>query len=382
MLQANPSFTLGIEEEYLLVDLETLDLAVDPPESLLAECRERCSRPDQVSRELLRSQIEVGTRKCQSVAEARADLRQLRAVVIDVAASHGLAPIAASTHPFGHWSKQKQTARQRYRDLTAQMAATARRMVICGMHVHVGIDDDELRIDLLSQMGYFLPHLLALSTSSPFWEGQDTGLKSYRLTVFDALPRTGLPEHFSSYSEYQQHVAVLVEAGVVEDATMIWWDLRPSQRFPTLETRIFDMCTRLDDAICLAALNVCILRRLYRLRVANQRWRRYNRMLLNENRWRAMRYGIDEGLLDLACGEIVPFSNLVEELLALIADDAQALGCAREVDHARTILADGTSAHRQIRAYEQALADGADAHEAVRAVVRHLVAETAAGIRG
>jgi carboxylate-amine ligase len=381
MLQAKPSFTLGIEEEYLLVDLDTLDLAVDPPESLLEECRERCGRPDQISRELLRSQIEVGTRKCDSVAEARADLRQLRAVVIEVAASHGLAPIASSTHPCGHWAQQKQTALQRYRDLTAQMAATARRMVICGMHVHVGIDDDELRIDLLSQMGYFLPHLLALSTSSPFWEGQETGLKSYRLTVFDALPRTGLPEHFSSYGEYQRHVAVLVQAGVLEDASMIWWDLRPSQRFPTLETRIFDMCTRLDDAICLAALNVCILRRLYRLRVDNQRWRRYNRMLLNENRWRAMRYGIDEGLLDLACGEIVPFGELLEEILALVTADAEVLGCTAEIAHARTILAEGTSAHRQVRVYEQAVAAGAEHDEAVREVVRHLVAATAAGVR-
>lgn len=379
MLQANPSFTLGIEEEYLLVDLETLDLAVDPPESLVAECRERCSHPEQISRELLRSQIEVGTLKCDSVAAARADLRQLRAVVVDVAAGHGLAPIAASTHPFGHWAQQKQTTLQRYRDLTAQMATTARRMVICGMHVHVGIDDDDLRIDLLSQMGYFLPHLLALSTSSPFWEGQDTGLKSYRLTVFDALPRTGLPEHFSSYSEYQRHIAVLVEAGVIEDATMIWWDLRPSQRFPTLETRIFDMCTRLDDAVCMAALNVCILRRLYRLRVDNQRWRRYNRMLLNENRWRAMRYGVDEGLLDLARGEIVPFNELLDEILAMVADDAEALDCTAEIGHARAILTDGTSAHRQVRVYEDALAAGAEQNEAVCEVVRHLVAETAAG---
>jgi len=380
MILANPSFTLGIEEEYLLVDLDTLDLAVDPPESMLAECRKRCSRPDQVSRELLRSQIEVGTRKCQSVREARADLQQLRSVVVNVAASHGLAPIAASTHPFGHWAQQKRTALHRYRELTQQMAATARRMVVCGMHVHVGIDDDDLRIDLLSQMGYFLPHLLALSTSSPFWEGQDTGLKSYRLTVFDALPRTGLPEHFDSYSEYRRHVEVLISAGIVEDSSMIWWDLRPSDRFPTLETRIFDMCTRLEDAVCLAALNVCILRRLFRLRVDNQRWRRYKRMLINENRWRAMRYGIDEGLLDLAKGEIVEFGALLDEILGLIADDAQALDCVDEVRHARSIVGDGTSAHRQVRVYNEARQAGADTNEAVREVVRHLIAETAAGL--
>ncbi len=310
--------------------------------------------------------------------EAREDLALLRRTIIEVANEYGLAPIAASTHPFGHWADQKQTARQRYNNLAAQMAATARRMLICGMHVHVGIDDDELRVDLLSQMGYFLPHLLALSTSSPFWEGKDTGLKSYRLTIFDALPRTGLPEHFTSYSEYRRHVDVLVDAGIIEDSSMIWWDLRPSERFPTLETRIFDMCTHLDDAICLAALTVCILRRLYRLRRDNQRWRRYNRMLLNENRWRAMRYGTDEGLLDLAKGEIVEFRLLLEEILQLVEEDAVALGCAAEVERARTILRRGTSAHQQVAVYRQAIAAGQDEQAAVRNVVEHLIAATAA----
>lgn len=371
-----PSFTLGIEEEYLLVDLETLDLAADPPAAMMKECRRRVQRDEQVSRELLRSQIEVGTRKCSTVQEAREDLGLLRNVIADVAADYGLAPIAASTHPFAHWASQKQTPRQRYRALTSQMAATARRMLICGMHVHVGIDDDELRADLLSQMAYFLPHLLALSTSSPFWEGHDTGLKSYRLTIFDALPRTGLPEHFASYSEYRRHVDVLVDAGIIEDSSMIWWDLRPSGRYPTLETRIFDMCTNIDDAICLAALTVCILRRLYRLRLDNQRWRRYNRMLLNENRWRAMRYGIDEGLLDLAKGEIVEFGALLEEILALVAEDAAALDCEKEVFSVREILQRGTSAHHQVDTYENALADGADPDTAVRAVVSELIEGT------
>jgi len=380
MKATTPSFTLGVEEEYLLVDLETLDLAVDLPGEMLEECRRRVQRDEQVSRELLRSQIEVGTRKCNTVQEAREDLALLREVIIDVAAGYGLAPIAASTHPFAHWADQKQTPRQRYYDLASQMAATARRMVICGMHVHVGIDDDELRIDLLSQMAYFLPHLLALSTSSPFWEGHDTGLKSYRLTIFDSLPRTGLPEHFASYSEYSRHVDVLVDAGVIEDASMIWWDIRPSARYPTLETRIFDVCTDLDDAICLAALTVCLLRRLYRLRRDNQRWRRYNRMLLNENRWRAMRYGVDEGLLDLAKGEIVEFRLLLEEILTMIDEDAAALGCEDEVSRARDILHRGTSAHRQVAVFEAARADGADQGAAVRAVVKDLIARTAGTI--
>ena len=375
-----PSFTLGIEEEYLLVDLDTMDLAADPPATLLEECRKRCQRDEQVSRELLRSQIEVGTRKCQTVQEAHADLAKLRQVVVEVAGEHGLAPIAASTHPFAHWSQQKQTPRDRYMNLAAQMQATARRMVICGMHVHVGIDNDELRIDLLSQMSYFLPHLLALSTSSPFWEGQDTGLKSYRVTIFDSLPRTGMPEHFTSYSEYQRHVDILVGAGLIEDSSMIWWDLRPSARYPTLETRIFDMCTRIEDAVCLAALTTCLLRSLYRLRLDNQRWRRYNRMLLNENRWRAMRYGTDGGLLDLAKGEVVEFGRLLNEILKLVSEDAAALGCEQEVAHARTILARGTSAHQQIRVYEEAVAAGKDPDSAQRDVVRHLIEQTASGM--
>ena len=376
MAITEPSFTVGIEEEYLLVDLATMDLANDPPASLLEECRERCGHPEQVSRELLRSQIEVGTRKHATLHGAHEDLRQLRRVVAEVADGYGLAPIAASTHPFAHWSDQKQTERQRYANLSAQMAATARRMVICGMHVHVGIDDDELRIDLLSQMTYFLPHLLVLSTSSPFWEGQNTGLKSYRLTVFDALPRTGLPEHFSSFGEYQRHVGVLVQAGLIEDATMIWWDLRASARYPTLETRIFDMCTDINDAVCMAALTMCILRRLYRLRLNNQRWRRYNRLLLNENRWRAMRYGSDEGLIDLAKGELVEFSYLLGEILEEVDEDAQFFGCEGEVAHARTILSRGTSAHQQVATYDKAIADGKTHEQALREVVAFLIEGT------
>lgn len=380
MALTEPSFTIGIEEEYLLVDLATMDLANDPPASLLEECRERCGHAEQVSRELLRSQIEVGTRKHDTIHGASEDLRQLRRVVSEVADNYDLAPIAASTHPFAHWAEQKQTERQRYANLSAQMAGAARRMVICGMHVHVGIDDDELRIDLLSQMTYFLPHLLVLSTSSPFWEGQNTGLKSYRLTVFDALPRTGLPEHFSSFGEYQRHVDILVQAGLIEDATMIWWDLRPSARYPTLETRIFDMCTDIDDAVCLAALTMCILRRLYRLRLENQRWRRYNRMLLNENRWRAMRYGSDEGLIDLAKGQLVEFSSLLREILEQIDEDAHFFGCEAEVEHARTIVSRGTSAHQQVAVYERAIADG-HAHEtALREVVKFLIEGSSRGL--
>lgn len=216
-----PSFTLVIEEEYLLVDRETRDLVKSMPESMLEECTALC-QGQQVSPELLRSQIEVGTRICTDLSDARAALTLLRRVVIDVAESHGLAPIAASTHPFAHWADQKHTERARYASLYEEMQTAARRLLICGMHVHIGVDDDELRIDLINQFAYFLPHMLALSCSSPFWEGVDTGLKSYRLSVFDAVPRTGLPERFDSFPEYERNVRVMVEAGLIPDATMIW----------------------------------------------------------------------------------------------------------------------------------------------------------------
>ncbi len=378
MIAAEPKFTIGVEEEYLLVDRQTRALVVDPPASLMRECEERCG--SQVTTELLRSQIEIATRVCQNIHEVRDDLRRLRKIVVEVANDHGLAPIAASTHPFSRWVDQKQTQKDRYEALTHEMQGAARRLLICGMHVHVGIEDDELRIDLMNQMSYFLPHLLALSCSSPFWEGRDTGLKSYRLTVFDALPRTGIPERFSSYAEYQRFVGLLMDAGVIEDATRIWWDLRPSARFPTLETRVMDVCTRLDDAVAIAALLVCILRMLYRLRTNNQRWRIYTPMLIRENRWRAMRYSFDAGLIDFAKGKVIPYVDLLEEILGLVADDAEALGCMAEVSHVRDILVRGTSAHRQLKTFEINEASGANETEALYAVVDALIEDTAEGL--
>lgn len=378
MNTAAPPFTIGVEEEYLLVDKESRALVIDPPQSLIGECEEILG--NQVTSELLRSQVEVGTKVCNNVQEARAELVRLRGAIIEVAGRHGLAPIASSTHPFSPWTEQKQTQKDRYMELTTEMQAAARRLVICGMHVHVGINDDSLRIDLMNQLGYFLPHLLALSCSSPFWEGLDTGLKSYRLTIFDALPRTGLPERFQSFAEYKRHVDILINAGVMEDSTKIWWDLRPSNRYPTLETRIMDVCTRVDDAITLAAILVCTMRMLYRLRQSNQRWRIYTPMLIRENRWRAMRYSFDEGLIDFAKGEIVPFEDLIEEILQLICEDAEALGCMEEVASVRNILQRGTSAHRQLKAYEFAEASGCSQDECLKAVVDRLIEDTANGI--
>jgi len=369
---------MGVEEEYLLVDKQTRALVIEPPQSLIGECEELLGT--QVTSELLRSQIENGTKVCQTVQQARTELLRLRGAVIEVAARHGLAPIAASTHPFSRWTEQKHTAKDRYDALTSEMQAAARRMVICGMHVHVGINDDSLRIDLMNQMGYFLPHLLALSCSSPFWDGRDTGLKSYRLTIFDALPRTGLPERFQSFAEYRRHVDVLIHAGLIEDSSKIWWDLRPSNHYPTLETRIMDVCTCVDDAVALAALLVCMLRMLFRLRETNQRWRIYTPMLIRENRWRAMRYSFDEGMVDFAKGKIVPFVKLIDEILELTAEDAEAMGCVAEVAHVRTILERGTSAHRQLKNFELAKAAGGSQQDCLKAVVDQLVEETATGV--
>jgi carboxylate-amine ligase len=375
MMIKTPTFTVGVEEEYLLVDKETRDLVVDPPASIMDDCQKVLQR--QVSPEFMKAQIEIGTKVCNSIDEVRTDLARLRSVIVDVTGKHGLAPIAASTHPYARWLDQKHTERERYETLSSEMQAAARRLLICGMHVHVGIEDDELRIDLMNQFSYFLPHLLALSCSSPFWEGEDTGLKSYRLTVFDALPRTGLPEHFASWAEYRRHVDILIHAGLIKDATKIWWDMRPSDRYPTLEVRVADVCTRLDDAVCIASLVVCALRMLYRLRCENRRWRIYTPMLLMENRWRAMRYSFDEGLIDLAKGIIVPHSELVDEMLGIIREDAEELGCLKDVEHARKILADGTSAHRQIASYNKALESGKNEHEALQAIVDMLIEETA-----
>jgi carboxylate-amine ligase len=248
------------------------------------------------------------------------------------------------------------------------------------MHVHVGIEDPDLRIDLMSQCAYFLPHLLALSTSSPFWRGLDTGLKSYRISVFNELPRTGLPGRFDSYADYKRHIDTVIQAGLIEDATKIWWDLRPSATFPTLEMRITDICTRVEDTICLAAVYVCVLRMLWRLRRSNQRWRIYARMLVEENRWRAQRYGLDEGLVDFGIGRVVPMGDLVEELIELTREDQKVLGCRDEVEHLRRIIARGTSAHAQLKAYHDALDAGADEREALREVVAMLQIESVAGV--
>jgi len=372
-----PSFTIGIEEEYMLVDRDSRNLISQAPKTMLAECEALLE--GQVSPEFLQCQIEVGTRVCNTLTEARDDLAYLRRTVASVAERHNLAVVAVSTHPFGKPSQLEHTHKARYDQLADDLQEVVRQLVISGMHIHVGIEDDDLRTDLMAQATYILPHILALSTSSPFWRGRNTGLKSYRISLWDGMPRTGLPEYFDSFGEYQRHIDVLVKAGVIEDATKIWWDIRPSSRYPTLEMRISDVCTRLDDVLCVAAFYRCWLRMLYRLRRGNQRWRRYTLFLINENRWRAHRYGIDEGLLDFGQGQIIRFEDLVEEILELVQEDAEFFGCERELGHMRTIVREGTSAHRQVNIYEQALAGGMEHEAALRAVVDLLIEETLIG---
>lgn len=377
MTIAEPAFTLGVEEEYLLVDARTGDLASDPPESLVDECASILG--EQVTNEFLRAQVEIGTKVCANISEIRTELRRLRRGVAQACSRYGLAPLAASTHPFGDWRQQDYVPKERYEGLAHDMQAVAYRMLICGMHVHVGIEDEELRIDLMNQARYFLPHLLCLTTSSPFWQGQDTGLASYRLTVFDAMPRTGLPEPLTSWSEYQRMIDRMTSSGLLEDGSKIWWDLRPSSRFPTLEMRICDVCPDIEDALAAAALFQCILRMLYRLRLSNQRWRDYPNMLIQENRWLAQRYGSRSQLVDFGKGVLMPFAGLIDEILALVREDAAALGCTAEVERARRIAGQGASAERQRAVYVAAGGDDAR-DEALRAVVRDLAARTVGGL--
>ena len=375
--QKEPSFTLGIEEEYLLVDKTSRDLVRDAPKGLMDDCQKVLA--NQVSPEFLQCQIEVGTQVCQTPGDARADLARLRSSIAKIAGEHNLAPIAASTHPFADWMDQRFTDKERYAELARDLQGVGRRMLICGMHVHVGIEDPEMRIDIFNQLPYFLPHMLALSSSSPFWQGRDTGLDSYRLTIFDNLPRTGLPPRFDSWEQYQRSTNMLVKNGLIDDPTKIWWDLRPSDRYPTLEMRICDVPTSLDDTVAIAAIYVCLVRMLYRLRRDNLSWRKYERFLVNENRWRAQRYGSRQGLVDFGRGEVVPFNELLDELIELVYQDAQALDCVSEIESARTILKRGTSANRQRKTYDLALAERKSQREALNDVVDMLIADTVAG---
>ena len=372
-----PEFTVGIEEEYLVIDIGTLNLVSTMPPALMEECDRELG--SQVSKELLQCQIEVGTRVCKTMQEAREELVYLRGTVARIARKHDCLIIASSTHPFS-FGFTLITDDARYQELAEQLQRVVQRLYISGMHVHVGIPDDELRIDLMNQASYTLPHMLALTTSSPFWRGENTGLKSYRVSVFEQMPRTGVPPYFQSYADYMKHVNVLVDLDIIENPTKIWWDIRPSWRFPTLELRLSDICTHVDDAIAVASIFRCWLRMLYRLKKNNQRWREYSSFLIQENRWRAQRYGIDKGLIDFGQGTMVEFPELMDELIELITEDAEYFGCMDEINHIRTILERGTSAHRQVAVFNQSLADGKSHELALVDVVKYLAKQTLKGV--
>ncbi|MBO9419126.1 carboxylate-amine ligase [Labrenzia sp. R4_2] len=373
-----PSFSIGVEEEYLLVDRASRKIASSPPSELFSACE--TALEGRVSPEFLQCQIEVGTPVCMTLGEVKAELAYFRKTIADEAARHGLAPIAASTHPFAEWTEQPHTDKERYNDLARVMQVVAKRLLICGMHVHIGIEDAELRVDLFNQLTYFLPHLLALSTSSPFWRGRNTGLKSYRLSVFNELPRTGLPPRFESHEDYRHTIDMLVQAGVIEDATKIWWDLRPSDRFPTLEMRVTDVCPCVEDAVAIAALFRCLCRMLYRLRRANQGWRHYSRFLLAENRWQAQRHGSAANLIDFGQKKSIAFKDLVGEISELVAPDAAFFGCEAEIAHIRTIAERGTSADRQLALAGDITEDSLIDRSKLEAVVDQLVHETQHGL--
>ena len=368
-----PSFTIGIEEEYLIVDQTTFDLVRSPDPGFMAECVELTD--GRATNEYMQCQVEVGTRPTVSIAEAAADLRQLRDAIGRAAGSYGYAPIAASTHPFSKWREQTRTPKERYAALTSDLGQNARRLLICGMHNHVEIEDPDLRIDLMNQLAYFLPHLLALTCSSPFWEGEDTDLSSYRLTVFDALPRTGLPDRLTSYTAYSRLTGQLINSGCIEDATRIWWDIRPSEKFPTLEQRITDVCSALPDAIAVAALFQCLTCFLFRLRSLNQRWRDYPATLIKENRWLAQRHGVNGKLIDQGKGELVGFADLAMELVSLTAEDAVKLGSVEQIARIEKIISNGTSCDKQRKTYLGALSQGATQTEALKSVTAGLVEE-------
>jgi len=368
------TISIGIEEEYLLVNPHTRALTKRQVAGFMDKCKDLLG--PRVMHEMLQSQIEIGTGVCQTIDEARAELVELRTGVSSVAQEFDLSIIAASTHPWSLWSEQEPVDLERYRIMGVEQASIARRTAICGMHVHAGIPDRDLRIDLMNQVSYFMPHLLVLSGSSPFWEGIDTGLKSMRPTIAGHLPRSGLPEHFDNWNDWTEMLEDLSNCGMVSDASRIWWDLRPSVRHPTLEIRICDVCTWVEDALCVAAMYQSILTFLTHLRANNQCWRHYRRILILENKWRAQRYGIEAELGDFGKRQAVPFPELIDELVELLRPHAESLGCVKEVEHARVIASRGSSSDQQLGVYHRELANGSTDREAQMAVVDWLIAET------
>ena len=358
-------FTLGVEEEFQIIDPDSGELRSHVSELLLS------GAPvfgDQIKRELHQSIVEVGTPICQDVGELREQLFRIRHQLAESADRAGLAVAAAGTHPFSHWKDQVLSPGVRYESIVEELQQLARSLLIFGLHVHVGVPDRQTAIDLMSQARYFLPHLLALSTSSPFWMGRDTGLKSYRTTIFRRFPRTGVPSHFGSWSEYEDYIELLVDLKCIEDARKIWWDIRPHPTYGTLEFRVCDVPTRPADAVMLGALCQAIIVKLFKLYTRNMGYRIYRRALIEENKWRAARWGLDGKLIDFGKRAEVPMRDLAIELLEFVDDVVDELGSREAVEQVHQVLAEGTSADRQLAVYRET--------NDMQAVVRHLVEET------
>jgi carboxylate-amine ligase len=365
-----PSLTIGIEEEYQIIDPQTRELR-----SYITQFLEQGQMVlrEQVKPELHQSIIEIGTEVCSSPAEARAELVRLRGAIIGLAASNGLAIAAAGTHPFSSWIDQEITPLERYMGVHKDMQQLAKQLLIFGTHVHVGIEDREFLVDAMNVARYMLPHVLALSTSSPFWMGRDTGLKSYRSIIFRNFPRTGVPRTFNSWADLTYLVDTLTRTNSIPDGTKIWWDARPNWRYPTLEFRICDVCTRVDEAVAIAAILQGIIAKVWKLRRDNLTFRVYPTDLIEENKWRAVRYGLDGNLIDFGKQEELPARALIRELIEWFIDDVvDELGSRKEIEYAFRILDEGTSADRQLATYQRT--------GDLKDVVDQLIRETAEGV--
>jgi len=362
-------FTLGVEEEFPIIDPETCELRSNVMQLVSA------ASPDileQVKGEMHQSIVETGTRICDSVGDLRVEMHRTRGELVAAAERAGLQVAAAGTHPFSSWIDQVISPGERYQNIVEELQQLARSLLIFGMHVHVAMPDKQTTIDMMNMVRYFLPHLLALSTSSPFWMGRNTGLKSFRTTVFRRFPRTGVPEQFESWSAYENFIKLLVKLNCIDNGKKIWWDVRPHPTFGTLEFRMCDVTTKVEEAVAIAALTQAIIVKLHRLYTSNMSFRLYRRALIEENKWRAARYGIEGKLIDFGKEAEVPMRELAAELLEFVDDVIDDLGSRSAVEYVYTILNEGTSAERQLRVYEQT--------GDLKAVVRHLVDETRGGV--
>jgi carboxylate-amine ligase len=365
-----PSFTLGIEEEYMTIDPETRELRSHIEAEVIG--KGKLLLRERVKPEMHQCVVEVGTEVCNNISAARAELVEIRRDMVKLARDNGLHLAAAATHPFSDWRKQSIYPDARYQTIVEDMQNVARANLIFGLHVHVGVEDRETCIHIMNAARYFLPHILALSTNSPFWLGDETGLKSYRCKVFDKFPRTNIPDYFTSYGEYDNFVNLLIRTGCIDNAKKIWWDIRPHPSFPTLEFRICDLPTRVDETLALAALIQATVVRLWQLYDANQGFRLYRRALIMENKWRAVRYGIDGKLIDFGKKIEVPFRALMDEYFAFIDPVLDELGSRQEVEYFRRILDEGTGADRQLRVWRET--------SDLRRVVDYIIEETQTGL--